>query len=97
MVKKEAEEEAEKTNSAITTHSLPPPPPETEQSEEIETLRSKVRYRWQSKVHVSGLVHLVMPTACFIALMNCTEIEPGESWLVLRPCLPGMNKATKAL
>ncbi|PNF29147.1 hypothetical protein B7P43_G12605 [Cryptotermes secundus] len=44
MVKEGAEEEAEKTNSAITTHSLPPlpPSPEPKRSEEMETLRSKV-------------------------------------------------------
>lgn len=63
MVKKEAEEEAEKTNSAVTTHSLPPlpPSPELERSEEMETLRSKVRYKCQSKVHLFGLVYLMMP------------------------------------
>lgn len=65
MVKKEAEEEAGKTNSAITTHSLPPLPPslEPERSEEMETLRSKVKYKWQSKVHLFLLVYLVMPLA----------------------------------
>jgi hypothetical protein len=65
MVKKEAEEEAEKTNNAVTTNSLPPlpPSPEPERSEEMETLRSKVKYKWQGKVHLFGLVYLVMPLA----------------------------------
>jgi hypothetical protein len=62
MVKTKAEEEAETTNSADTTHSLPPPPPpQPERSEEIETLRSKVRYKWQSKLHLFGLMYLVIP------------------------------------
>jgi hypothetical protein len=65
MVKTEAEEEAEKTNSAVTTHSLLPlpPTPEPERSEEMETLRSKVKYKWKSKMHLFGLVYLVMQLA----------------------------------
>jgi hypothetical protein len=63
MVKKEAEESAEMTNSAVTTHSLPlpPSPPEPTRPEETETLRSTVRYNWQSKLYLFGLVYLVMP------------------------------------
>jgi hypothetical protein len=44
MMKKLPEEDAEKTNSPVTTHSLPPlpPTPQPKRSEEMETLRSKV-------------------------------------------------------
>jgi hypothetical protein len=43
MVKMESIEEVHGTSNAATVHSPPPPAPDTEDTGEMETLRSKVR------------------------------------------------------
>jgi hypothetical protein len=63
-MKMKAEEEAETTNNAVTMQSSPPPEPE--RSEEMETLRSKVRYKCQSKLHLFGLIYLVKPMLFYL-------------------------------